>query len=148
MGTGNTWLSSLRERKQRRWVLQSSQLSVAKQVLGHCSMIRRHPCKMQLLHWAEQKEPEFSKDWVGEICGSNGKEGDMQKKIFRNVHRFWLSLWLNTKPHTGETELCQDKRNPWEQTPEDKVSWAPCNRSWWRIDDSWGIDVRKIFPEI
>lgn len=150
MGTGNTRLSSLREWKERRWALQSIRLSVAKQFLGHCSMMRRNSSKIQLLHWAEQKELEFRRNWVGEICRSNGEEGDTQRNIIQNVHRFWLSLWLNTEPHTGETEWCQDKRNSWEQTPEDKVSWAPCNGSWWRIDDSWRIDAvpfARPFPK-
>ena len=49
MGTGSKGLSSLKERKQMRWALRSSQLSAAKQFVDH-DMMRGDPSKMQPLH--------------------------------------------------------------------------------------------------
>ena len=51
MGTGSKGLSSLRERKQKRPALRSSQLSAAKRFVGHYMI--GDPCKMQPLHRAE-----------------------------------------------------------------------------------------------
>ena len=75
MGTGSKGLSSLRERKQKRPALRSSQLSAAKRFVGHYMI--GDPCKMQPLHRAEKTELAFRQDQVGTLMSkNNGKEGN------------------------------------------------------------------------